>query len=191
MVSQMEDFASSRAFHVAGPKAFAEASIHPQMCRPPDDLRRLRPSAIYGLEDLGFVPRGEAGPFIAERNTAPAAGRRSTPMAVFPTCTAYTPCRRACAGARVSYSPDPRRQNLGLPRRRQVRRIRHHHHVERAALRRRSKPRRSAPRAHGPAATDSCRRSPRIIGRNTTREAGDRGAEVQPGIGAAGECRIV
>jgi acetyl-CoA acetyltransferase len=26
---------------------------------------------IYGLEDLGFVPRGEAGRFIAERNTAP------------------------------------------------------------------------------------------------------------------------
>ena len=26
---------------------------------------------IYGLEDLGFVPRGEAGAFIAGRNTAP------------------------------------------------------------------------------------------------------------------------
>jgi acetyl-CoA acetyltransferase len=26
---------------------------------------------IYGLEDLGFVPRGEAGRFIAECNTAP------------------------------------------------------------------------------------------------------------------------
>jgi hypothetical protein len=26
---------------------------------------------IYGLEDLGFVPRGEVGAFIAERNTAP------------------------------------------------------------------------------------------------------------------------
>jgi hypothetical protein len=26
---------------------------------------------IYGVEDLGFVPRGEAGRFIAERNTAP------------------------------------------------------------------------------------------------------------------------
>jgi acetyl-CoA acetyltransferase len=25
---------------------------------------------IYGIEDLGFVPRGEAGAFIAERNTA-------------------------------------------------------------------------------------------------------------------------
>src|SRR6266436_1582479 len=27
--------------------------------------------AIYGLEDLGFVPRGEAGAFIAGHNTAP------------------------------------------------------------------------------------------------------------------------
>jgi acetyl-CoA acetyltransferase len=26
---------------------------------------------IYGLEDLDFVPRGEAGAFIADRNTAP------------------------------------------------------------------------------------------------------------------------
>jgi acetyl-CoA acetyltransferase len=26
---------------------------------------------IYGLEDLGFVPRGAAGAFIAERSTAP------------------------------------------------------------------------------------------------------------------------
>jgi acetyl-CoA acetyltransferase len=30
---------------------------------------------IYGLEDLGFVPRGEAGAFIAERNTAPGDGK--------------------------------------------------------------------------------------------------------------------
>jgi acetyl-CoA acetyltransferase len=28
---------------------------------------------IYGLEDLGFVPRGEAAAFITERNTAPGA----------------------------------------------------------------------------------------------------------------------
>ena len=26
---------------------------------------------IYGLEDLGFVPRGEGAAFIADRNTAP------------------------------------------------------------------------------------------------------------------------
>jgi acetyl-CoA acetyltransferase len=71
MVSQMADFTSSRAFRVAGPKAFAEAGITH------DDVDHLMiydafaHLPIYGLEDLGFVPRGEAGAFIAERNTAP------------------------------------------------------------------------------------------------------------------------
>jgi acetyl-CoA acetyltransferase len=71
MVSQMTDFTSSRAFRVAGPKAFAEAGItHNDV----DHLMIYDAFAhlpIYGLEDLGFVPRGEAGAFIAERNTAP------------------------------------------------------------------------------------------------------------------------
>src|SRR4051795_11829344 len=71
MVSQMEDFTSSRAFRVAGPKAFTEAGItHKDV----DHLMIYDAFAhlpIYGLEDLGFVPRGEAGAFIAERNTAP------------------------------------------------------------------------------------------------------------------------
>jgi acetyl-CoA acetyltransferase len=79
MVSQMEDFTSSRAFRVPGPTTFAEAGITHK------DVDHLmiydapcsRPGAsfahlpIYGLEDLGFVGRGEAGAFIAERNTAP------------------------------------------------------------------------------------------------------------------------
>jgi len=71
MVSQMEDFTSSRAFGVAGPTAFAEAGItHKDV----DHLMIYDAFAhlpIYGLEDLGFVPKGEAGAFIAERNTAP------------------------------------------------------------------------------------------------------------------------
>jgi acetyl-CoA acetyltransferase len=71
MVSQMADFTSSRAFRVAGPTAFAEAGItHSDV----DHLMIYDAFAhlpIYGLEDLGFVPRGEAGAFIAERNTAP------------------------------------------------------------------------------------------------------------------------
>jgi acetyl-CoA acetyltransferase len=87
MVSQMEDFTSSRAFRVAGPKAFAEAGItHNDV----DHLMIYDAFAhlpIYGLEDLGFVPRGEAGAFIAERNTAPGvpgtarrAGRPGIPL---------------------------------------------------------------------------------------------------------------
>src|ERR1700736_1055778 len=71
MVSQMEDFTSSRAFRVAGAKAVAEAGItHNDV----DHLMIYDAFAhlpIYGLEDMGFVPRGEAGAFITERNTAP------------------------------------------------------------------------------------------------------------------------
>jgi acetyl-CoA acetyltransferase len=71
MVSQMEDFTSSRAFRVAGPTAFAEAGIKH------DDVDHLMiydafaHLPIYGLEDLGFCKKGEAAGFIWERNTAP------------------------------------------------------------------------------------------------------------------------
>jgi len=71
MVSQMKDFTSSSAFRVSGAKAFAEAGVtHSDV----DHLMIYDAFAhlpIYGLEDLGFVGRGEAGAFIAERNTAP------------------------------------------------------------------------------------------------------------------------
>jgi acetyl-CoA acetyltransferase len=71
MISQMADFTSSRAFSVAGPTAFKEAGItHKDV----DHLMIYDAFAhlpLYGLEDLGFVGRGEAGRFIAERNTAP------------------------------------------------------------------------------------------------------------------------
>jgi acetyl-CoA acetyltransferase len=71
MVSQMADFTSSRAFRVSGAKAFAEAGIaHADV----DHLMIYDAFAhlpIFGLEDLGFVPRGEAGRFIEARNTAP------------------------------------------------------------------------------------------------------------------------
>jgi len=71
MVSQMEDFTSSRAFRVSGRQAFGEAGLSPADV---DHLMIYDAFAhlpIYGLEDLGFVPRGEAGRFIWERNTAP------------------------------------------------------------------------------------------------------------------------
>jgi acetyl-CoA acetyltransferase len=71
MVSQMEDFTTSRAFRVSGRQAFGEAGIAP------DDVDHLMiydafaHLPIYGLEDLGFVGRGEAGGFIEEGNTRP------------------------------------------------------------------------------------------------------------------------
>jgi len=71
MISQMADFTSSRAFRVAGPTAFAEAGIkHADV----DHLMIYDAFAhlpIYGLEDLGFVGRGEAGAFISAGNTRP------------------------------------------------------------------------------------------------------------------------
>jgi acetyl-CoA acetyltransferase len=71
MVSQMEDFTSSRAFRVAGPEAFRMAGIkHSDV----DHLMIYDAFAhlpMYGLEDLGFVGRGEAKDFIWEGNTRP------------------------------------------------------------------------------------------------------------------------
>jgi len=71
LISQMQDFTSSRAFRVSGAKAFAEAGIrHADV----DHLMIYDAFAhlpIYGLEDLGFVGKGEAGAFIWERHTAP------------------------------------------------------------------------------------------------------------------------
>src|ERR1700749_3019513 len=70
MVSQMEDFTSSRAFRVSGRKAFDEAGIkHADV----DHLMIYDAFAhlpLYGLEDLGFCKPGEAAAFIKERNTA-------------------------------------------------------------------------------------------------------------------------
>ena len=77
-----EQDTSSRAFRVAGPTAFAEAGIthkdidHLMIYDAPCSLpgASFAHLPIYGLEDLGFVPRGEAGGFIAQRNTAPGGG---------------------------------------------------------------------------------------------------------------------
>jgi acetyl-CoA acetyltransferase len=71
MVSQMDDFTTSAAFRASGRVAFEEAGIAR------DDVDHLMiydafaHLPIYALEDLGFVERGEAGPFIAAGNTAP------------------------------------------------------------------------------------------------------------------------
>ncbi|MBV1878608.1 MAG: thiolase [Pseudomonadales bacterium] len=70
MISQMGDFTSSRAFRMAGKKALQEAGIqHSDV----DHLMIYDAFAhlpFYGLEDLGFCGKGEAGAFIWERNTA-------------------------------------------------------------------------------------------------------------------------
>lgn len=71
MVSQMYDKTRSTAFRISGKKAFDEAGVSH------DDVDHLMiydafaHLPLYGLEDLGFCGRGEAGAFIEERNTAP------------------------------------------------------------------------------------------------------------------------
>src|ERR1700693_4774727 len=71
MISQMADFTSSRAFRVSGKRAFDSAGIrHSDV----DHLMIYDAFAhlpLYGLEDLGFVGRGEAAAFIAEGHTSP------------------------------------------------------------------------------------------------------------------------
>jgi acetyl-CoA acetyltransferase len=70
LVSQMDDFNSSKAFRVSGKKAFDEAGIsHGDV----DHLMIYDAFAhlpLYGLQDLGFCKPGEAAAFIRERNTA-------------------------------------------------------------------------------------------------------------------------
>ncbi len=71
MISQMTDLTSSRNFRIAGHDAMTAAGIsHSDV----DHLMIYDAFAhlpLYGLEDLGFVGRGEAGPFIAEGHTRP------------------------------------------------------------------------------------------------------------------------
>jgi acetyl-CoA acetyltransferase len=71
LISQMEDFTSSKAFRLSSAAAFAEARIdHADV----DHLMIYDAFAhlpIFGLEDMGFLKRGEAGPFIAEGHTSP------------------------------------------------------------------------------------------------------------------------
>jgi acetyl-CoA acetyltransferase len=71
MVSQMDDLTTSAAFRSSGRQAFADAGIGHQDV---DHLMIYDAFAhlpIYGLEDLGFVGRGEAGAFIASGATSP------------------------------------------------------------------------------------------------------------------------
>ncbi len=71
IVSQMYDMTSSTAFKVSSRQAFQESGVsHADI----DHLMIYDAFAhlpIYGLEDLGFVGRGEAGAFIQEGNTSP------------------------------------------------------------------------------------------------------------------------
>jgi acetyl-CoA acetyltransferase len=71
IVSGMRDFTSSAAFVQSGKDAFAEAGINHDEVNHLMIYDAFAHLPIYGLEDLGFVKRGEAGAFIAAGNTEP------------------------------------------------------------------------------------------------------------------------
>jgi len=71
MISQMIDFTESQAFRLAGRAAFAEAGITTADVRHLMIYDAFAHVPIYGLEALGFVPKGEAGAFISDGNTEP------------------------------------------------------------------------------------------------------------------------
>jgi acetyl-CoA acetyltransferase len=71
LVSQLPDFTSSGAFARSSTAAWAESGLKPTEI---DHLMVYDAFAhvpLYGLEDLGFVGRGEAGAFVAEGHTSP------------------------------------------------------------------------------------------------------------------------
>jgi acetyl-CoA acetyltransferase len=71
MISQMIDFTESQAFRLAGQAAFAEAGITTADVSHMMIYDAFAHLPIYGLEALGFVPKGEAGAFISDGNTEP------------------------------------------------------------------------------------------------------------------------
>jgi acetyl-CoA acetyltransferase len=71
MISQMIDFTESQAFQRAGRAAFLEAGISVADVNHLMIYDAFAHVPIYGLEALGFVKKGEAGPFIAAGNTEP------------------------------------------------------------------------------------------------------------------------
>ena len=70
IASQMPDLTSSEAFRRAGASAFADAGLTPAEV----DHAMLYDAAailpLMALEDLGFVPRGQSGAFVADGHTA-------------------------------------------------------------------------------------------------------------------------
>jgi acetyl-CoA acetyltransferase len=70
-VAQMEDFTSSRAFVASSQAAFAQAGLGPKDIDHVMIYDAFAHLPLYGLEDLGFVARGDAGAFIEEGHTEP------------------------------------------------------------------------------------------------------------------------
>jgi acetyl-CoA acetyltransferase len=70
MASQMADPTSSDAFRRAGTAAFADAGITPTDVQHAMLYDATAHLPLMALEDIGMVPRGESGAFVAEGHTA-------------------------------------------------------------------------------------------------------------------------
>jgi len=64
-ISQMPDFTASAAAK-CGPEAFRQAGVRPQDIDVLQFYDSFTITALVLLEDLGFCPKGEGGPFVAE-----------------------------------------------------------------------------------------------------------------------------
>jgi acetyl-CoA acetyltransferase len=71
MISQMIDMTESRAFKVSGELAFAEAGIHRRDIDHAMFYDAFAHTPMFALEALGFVGKGESGPFFEDMRTAP------------------------------------------------------------------------------------------------------------------------
>ncbi len=71
MISMMHDFTESRAFKVSGQLAFDEAGIARKDIDHAMFYDAFAHTPMFALEGLGFVGKGESGPFFEEMRTAP------------------------------------------------------------------------------------------------------------------------
>jgi acetyl-CoA acetyltransferase len=71
MISMMHSYTESRAFKVSGDLAFAEARVERKDIDPALFYDAFAHTPMFALEALGFVGKGESGPFFEEMRTAP------------------------------------------------------------------------------------------------------------------------
>jgi acetyl-CoA acetyltransferase len=71
LIHDLDDATSSKAFKISSRLAFEQAGLNPSDINHLMIYDAFAHLPLYGLEDLGFVGRGEAGAFIADGHTRP------------------------------------------------------------------------------------------------------------------------
>ncbi len=70
-ISQMEDFTASAAYRKSGEEAFKMAGVKHKDIQHLMFYDAFTHTPLYAIEDLGFVKKGEGGPWMAEMHGAP------------------------------------------------------------------------------------------------------------------------